>query len=956
MKKLLLTIASLFFLFSFSLTAQTTLQINGVVADSSGEALSHASILILDAQDSTYIGFTQSDNSGNFNIKEKTDKPIILKISYLGYFSFEKRIDPIQTAKLELGTIRLTPINKVLFEVVIKEAKAPLKMRGDTIEYDASTFKVPIGSTVEDLLRKLPGIEVANDGSITSQGQAVNKLTVDGKRFFGEDPSMATKNLPAESVSKVQVFNEKSEQEKLTGLSIEKDQKTMNLELKDEFKKGGFGKILAGLGIEQRDDFQTGTSQTEAKWEMKGNYNKFNKKEQFSLIGVQNNTGRNGMNWNDYQDFRGQQSWEWNFAEELFSFSQSFRYYVGGTDESSDEFGGSEGYFGDDAAGIPKNSQAGFNYNYDYNKTKISGSYTYKQNNLFAKAIRKRQFFLPDQNYTTDDQSDLDRKNGSHRAELIFEKELDSLHTILFKLRGNGIFTNQISHGKFLNLSEEGNLTSSLNLDRNADRKNLGWQGVAYFKKKFENKRRNLGVNFIYSENDRETDEDLYSNNNYYGSGGMDSIVNLDQFIDFNTNIRSIKSSALYVEPLGKNFALQFLGNYIQRNDQLVRDVFDKLTDTLVANQDYTYDNDHLFRMGRVGTSLQFGKAGFNVSGGLAVQSIYLNGQFQQGIQNFSKINKDYLDVLQTVSLNYQLATNKRMSLNYSSNVQEPSFKNLSPIIDNTNPFFIRIGNPELDPEVLHQFSGNYNGNNQIKFTNYNINLNYTYYENQHINEQTIDSFLVSTSRAVNFKGGQRMGTFLFYSFPIIKNRFTVRTSLNYSFNLSKSIINSVLNDSKGNYTGFGVNLSWTPNEIYSIYSENRWNYSKTSYSIQSDQNYTIFSQTYNLQGNARLLWDVFCNASLDYRLYNNDQFNVAYNIPILNASVYKLFLKNKGLELRLSAYDLLNKNISIQQQASGTQISDTRTYTLARYFMLSLSYNMKGIKASVKRSNEWMY
>ncbi|MGB5025229.1 MAG: carboxypeptidase-like regulatory domain-containing protein, partial [Saprospiraceae bacterium] len=185
MKKKLLAIGSLFYLFIFSLTAQTTLHINGMVTDSSGEALSHASILILDAQDSTYIGFTQSDNSGNFNIKEKTDKPIILKISYLGYFSFEKRIDPLQTTKLELGAIRLTPINKVLFEVVIKEAKAPLKMRGDTIEYDASTFKVPIGSTVEDLLRKLPGIEVANDGSITSQGQSVNKLTVDGKRFFG---------------------------------------------------------------------------------------------------------------------------------------------------------------------------------------------------------------------------------------------------------------------------------------------------------------------------------------------------------------------------------------------------------------------------------------------------------------------------------------------------------------------------------------------------------------------------------------------------------------------------------------------------------------------------------------------------------------------------------------------------------------------------------------------------
>ncbi len=940
----------------FCKLAAQAIEIKGRVTDTAQQSLELASVLLLDATDSSYISFTQTDRAGRFTLSQKIKIPFIIKVSYLGYFPYEIRLDPSSGNLFDLGTIPLKPINQILFEVVIKEAKAPLKMRGDTIEYDATTFKVPAGSSVEDLLRKLPGIQVDADGSISSQGQSVNKLTVDGKRFFGEDPTMATKNLPAESVSKVQVFNEKTEQEKLTGLSLEKDQKTMNLELKEDFKKGGFGKILAGLGIEQREDFITGEKTEPSKWELKGNYNKFNKKEQFSLIAVQNNTGRNGMNWNDYQDFRGQQSWEWNTAEELFNFSSAFRYYYMSSDENSDDFGGAEAYFGDESAGIPKNSQAGFNYNYDQPRLKYTANYSFKQNNLFSRAIRNRQFFLPDNQYSTDDESQLDRKNASHRAEFILEKEIDSLHSFIFKLRGNGIFTDQNSTGLFLNNSSEEILTSKLSQSRNSDRQNLGWQSVVFFKKKFKNKRRNLGFNAIFNQNDRENNEDLYSSTSFYENGMVLTDSLLEQDIAFNTTIQSFKTSALYVEPLPHDFALQFIGNFIRRSDLLDRSVFDKKPDTLLLNPDYSYQNDHKFQLLKFGSLLQYGKSGFNISGGLAIQSIDLNGQFKEGLVPLTKINRAYTDFLETFSINYQLPGNKRLGFNYSKNVQEPSFKNLSPIVDNSNPFFIRIGNPELDPEVSRQMSANFGGNNQIKFTNYNINMNYTYFENQHVTEQTTDSFLVSTTRVVNYKGGQRLGTYMGYGFPIIKNRLTLRLNLNYNYNLSKSIINSVLNNANINNGGLSLNVSWTPNDRYSIYFDSRFNVSNTSYSIQTGQNYQVFSQIYNAQVNGQLLWGLYSNLTLDYRNYQNDQFAFQYAIPILNASIYKLLLKSKRMELRLSAYDLLNKNISIQQFTNFNQVTDTRTYLLSRYFMLSLSYNMKGITASVKRANDWMH
>jgi len=214
-------------------------------------------------------------------------------------------------------------------------------MRGDTIEYDASTFQVPEGSTVQDLLRRLPGIELSQDGSIKSDGKDVTKVTVDGKQFFGSDPDVATKNLPAESVSKVQVFDTQTEEEEATGIDSKSDDKTMNLELKEGYKKGGFGKILGGVGTEKRA-------------ELKGNYNKFNEKIQFSVVGVGNNTGRNGLSWNDYRDFMGSQSFNFS-GSSAYGFGGGRRYYSFGGGNNGIESSIQSLFFGgSDNGGFPQ--------------------------------------------------------------------------------------------------------------------------------------------------------------------------------------------------------------------------------------------------------------------------------------------------------------------------------------------------------------------------------------------------------------------------------------------------------------------------------------------------------------------------------------------------------------------------------------------------------------------------
>ena len=304
-------------------------------------------------------------------------------------------------------------------EVVVRTAKAPLTIKGDTIEYNASSFKVPPGSTVEDLLRKLPGVQVDQDGNIRAQGQEVKKVTVDGKSFFGDDPKLATKNLQAEAITKVQVYNDKTEQAKLTGVDDGKKEKTVNLELKEEFKKGGFGKVTAGAG--------PASNNVSTRYEGKGSYNKFNSKEQFSALLLGNNTNQQGLSFNDYQDFRGSNSFNWNDNAD-FGFSGSSRFLYFGDDNESltVPVGGGNG------RGFSKNVAGGLNYNYDTKKTKLSTSYYFNQTRLQLDALRENKSFLPGsiilRKTDTSGQANL---NTNHRVSFRYEKQLDSMQSLV---------------------------------------------------------------------------------------------------------------------------------------------------------------------------------------------------------------------------------------------------------------------------------------------------------------------------------------------------------------------------------------------------------------------------------------------------------------------------------------------------------------------------------------------
>lgn len=944
MRHLLPTIACL--LIVFNLYGQSkSIDIKGSITDTLGEPLPLSTVLLLDPVDTTLISYTRADEKGQFELKNQKRTPALLKISYVGFMPQIININPESTGDINIGEIRLEEIAKDLFEVVVKAAKAPMSIRGDTIEYDASKFKVAPGSSVEDLLRRLPGIEVGQDGSISSEGQSVTKVTVDGKRFFGNDPKTATKNLPAEGIKKVQVFDEESEEEKLTGASSTPPEKTMNLELKEEFKKGGFGKIIAGAGTEERA-------------ELKGNYNKFNDKEQFSIIGIGNNTGRNGLSWDDYQDFRGSQSFNWDDDGD-FGFGSGGNYIIHyGGDDEGDSIGDIENsFFGDQSSGFPRNIQGGLNYTYTEKKTDLNAVYFFDRSELQADATRNQQNFLPDATYSNEAISAQKNTNMGHRVQFRMEQKIDSLNTLVFN--ANGVLNNRdnLNDGTYRYYRSDNTLSNFTQYNNQINQDARYLTGSLIYRKKFKKKGRSLGWSGAYFINDSDQNGIQSSTNEFFDANGLlDSTSLIRQQVDASGLRQQVKSSAMYTEPLGKRFYWQTFYNYNLRLESVDRDVADIIQDTPSPNDFLSRYYDNRIDLHRLGTSIRYSYKGINISAGIARQEFQLEGNFRSGpsVMIDTIINRIFPNWIPNANISFDLKRNRYLNGSYSVSAREPSMRNLQPVIDNSNPLFIREGNPNLIPQIDHNIRMMFRQFSPATFTNLFTSVNYSIVENAFVQEQTVDSLLVTNTRTINYKGGQSLWASLNYGFPIIKNKFTINVNYSYSINKRFALVNDVENEtfSNGHWTNLRLNV--TPNEKFTLYLSGRFNLTDTKYSINKTQNQTLFNQTYSIDLNTMMVWGIYANIHFDYDIYQNDRFGFNQDVPILSASIYKVLFPNKRGEIRLSGYDLLNRNLGVNQYASANVVSETRTSTLARYYMLTFTYNLQGIETSLKKNRGW--
>jgi hypothetical protein len=393
---------------SFSFAQKNTI-VKGTVYDTlSKKGLSYATVSLVNAKDSTLISFMRVDSTGHFIMKQVSKGKYLLSTSYVGFMPVWKDITVNNEEEIDLGNITLTDVN-IASNVTVQSKRPPVVINGDTLEFNSENFKTQPNAVVEDLLKKLPGVTVDADGTVRVNGQRVSRVLVNGKDFFNGDPRMATKNLDADAIDKVQVFDKKSDRAEFTGVDDGNSQKAINLKLKKDRDNAVFGRVAAGAGENERYDGQT-------------NINKFKGDKQMSLIGMGNNTNKQGFSISDVMNFTGELGRGMRNGSGI-----SIR--MGGNDDPGN--GLPVTGLGQNQQGVAETFAGGLNYNNNWNKkTDLNASGILSDIHLVTDRGTERQYLFPGNNYTYSSNSSSVRDIKQQRVNFALDQKIDSFTSL----------------------------------------------------------------------------------------------------------------------------------------------------------------------------------------------------------------------------------------------------------------------------------------------------------------------------------------------------------------------------------------------------------------------------------------------------------------------------------------------------------------------------------------------
>jgi hypothetical protein len=918
---------------SLSAVAQKNGSIKGVAFDTlARQAVGSATISVLDKKDSSLVTFNMTDNNGQFELKGIPFGQYRLLISHVNYHNNNLIFNISDSNRnVDLGNIAMSDKNKVLQEVVVTNEDPPITMINDTVQYNAGSFKTAPNANVEQLLKKLPGVKVDKDGTVTAQGEKVNRVLVDGKEFFGNDPKIATKNLPADAVDKVQVYDKQSDQAQLTGFEDGNYEKTINLKLKKDKKKGVFGKITAGAGNKER-------------FEGKFNINSFKGARQLSAIGMGNNTNAEGFSFMDMLNFTGALS---QLRQGAGGGGGMFNLQISGDDAMAmgmNPYGRN---------GVNTTWGGGLNYNNIIgNKLDWQSNYFYSRFNPSSRTHTFRQNIFKDATTFNDEYSYSNSLTNSNRLNLNLLYQIDSFHSLRF-VPSFSYQTSRTKSGTDYRSFRDDGTTINEGFSDNVNN-NAGYtlKNDLIFRKKFRHKGRTLSLSLQTSLNASDGDGSLYSSIGYHDIAG-NLIANriLNQQNTTESDVRGYSVRAVYTEPLWKKSLLELSAGKsdsksksekITYNYNDVSRKYDIFNDSLSNNFENTYGYTN------VGARIRTQRARYNYSVGVTWQKAELEGMIISGIKD-SMIEKTFRNLLPNASFKYNFSRFKSLTLNYSTNTNQPSMSQLQPVPDVTNPLYIREGNPDLKQEYSHAFRTNLNLLSPYKNKNFFFFFTLMTTQNKIVNYDSVNLATgVRRSRPINVNGVYSLNSSISYSLPVRALKATLELSTRSSYNHTKQFVNRIGNIIKALTIGPEIRLDMNPNDKINIGLGSNFNYNKTNYSVQSVLNTTYISQEYNTSVDWQLPQHFFLSTDFTYTINSRRAAGFNTNIPMWNASISKQFLKFNRGELKLSAYDLLNRNVSITRTSNQNYIEDREVNTIRQYFLVSFTYslNKSGLNA----------
>jgi len=899
MRKLILFLALL--AGSVALQAQSSLQ--GDVLSDKGQPLISATVVLLNPKDSTMEFFGITNDKGHFHLKDLKSGKYLMHIAYLGYQTQYKQVAVPNPGGEDFGVIVMNPKPVNLKEVQVVGEYIPLQIKNDTIEFNARAFKTRPDANVEELLKKLPGIEIDRSGNIKALGKDVRKVLVDGKEFFGNDPKVATKNLPADAIDKVQVYDKHSDESEFTGIDDGTRDKTVNLVLKDDMKKGIFGDVTAGAG--------TGNHYMGS-----GKAYKFSDKYQGAVLGMMNNINQYGFSFGDMMSFGGG----------LTDVSGGgVRIAIGG--ENSFPLN-----FGDPVSGLTSSGAGGANFSYSWAKeSRAFISYMASGTHKILNETTKSWNYTPAGSFYQESESNSVRRDTSHRINFGLRYRIDSTQNIL--LNGNvnlaaGFNPMNSQSSSFVNDL----LTNTLAMTNTGESGNWGGNANGSYMKKFNRNRSIFKVSGSFNGSSGNSTSRYVNTTNFVS--GQEQVASRFQTIrSGNINYTGTLSLSqrlgkkLYLEP-----EIQASGSQDNYRKTLgIPTENDFIIDSLSPDFTKTYQ----FVKPEVALKRNTDKIQF--SAGLGVEM----GRLSSSLWDRQAISSQHVYLTPMVSWENEYKTGRRLSLFYQTGVNTPSTSQLLPVSDNTNPLSVMTGNQYLEPEYRHDIFMHWLIFDQFSFTSLFTSLNAGFTQNKINWSRTIDENLAQKMTLINAGSAWQAGANIDFSTAVKKLGIKVNTSFRENLSRGMSLVNNTENVNTNLSHRFSLTIDnrkkvkWDANIGGAVTLTNAW------YSLQESLNnrYVDFSWFGEVRFTPNDHWNFIVTA--DVTNYTAESFDEPVSIPLIGAQVSYTFLKNNRGILTLQGVDLLNKNTGLQRISELNYLMERQSNIIGRYVMLSFKYRL---------------
>ena len=901
----------LFFFVCWAASAQNSIIVKGTVVDINTQLpLEMATVYFTTVKDSTIIEYATTDKNGFFSINmKKIDKPVFLKVNYMGYQPFFEEEKGI-TENKDFGKLYLLESVNALDNVVIKTEAAPITIKKDTLEFNAASYKVRPDSNVETLLKQLPGFDVDNNGKITVNGREVNQFLVNGKTFFDKDGAIALKNLPAEIIKKVQVSDYKTKKEELSKQESTSDYSSVNITIDEKKNKGFFGKVLGGYGSDDR-------------YESSLIMNFFKNKQKISVLASSNNINSTGFSMDDVFDNMG-----------------GGRNSRGGGAQNSGS-----------GKGITQSHLAGINYSDDWTEDlEFMSSYNFSNSINKNNSKSEQTSFLPTGNIRTLADATTRNENTGNNANFQLEYKINPTTRLVIAPKLNQSRSNNRASSSSFSEDENGNELNESTSDSYTEGSNTNFTNSINFNKAFDKKARNLSFVFNNSNSKNDSDGFNVSETIFYQDNKPNDERN--QNSKNNTSNDAYSFDVEYTEPVTDSLRIRFGSDFDWAST--VNDL--KTFDFEAGTQSYTSLNESLTNYTssressispKMGLTWQKSKFTLNMNSRTSIvgydnHSLYLNQQ--------TDLNRKYVLPFGNVQLRYKFSRSKNLTFKYDYSNALPSATQLMPVVNLTNPLNTITGNPDLNPIEKNSATIDFKNFDFRTRAGYSVYARADYYNNDVVSTSIYDDSGKRTTTYVNISGTYMTSVGANWNQSIKRDAHVLRYGLGLagSYSFDKGFTNAVLYNAKSAIVTPKAYLTYEYGDVLTISPSYSLSYNETKY-----ENYSRDASS-NVIHRVNLQTTTYWPSNL---IFGND-FGYTYNSSISSDFKKDFYLWNtslsygffdKKLYAKIKVYDVLNQNQSATRTISSTSIRDEENTVLKRYVMFSLAYKIGNFVSNEK-------